>query len=50
MTSGDAIYYEQLVPPLLRAVHRSIRAGRLGMQQPGTYVVLNINSFDLETL
>ena len=35
VTSGDAIYYEQLVSPLLRAVHRSIRAGRLGLQQPG---------------
>ena len=40
VTSGDAIYYEQMVPPLLRAVHKSIRAGRLGMQQPGMYSVL----------
>ena len=34
-TSGDAIYYEQMVPPLLSTIHRSIRAGRLGLQQPG---------------
>ena len=44
VTSGDAIYYEQLVPPLLKSVHRSIRAGRLGLQQPGNiaYQILHI--------
>ena len=46
-TSGEAIYYEQMVPPLLSSVHKSIRAGRLGLQQPGRYfnffVVINMH-------
>lgn len=37
--SGDAVYYEQMVPVLLESVHKALRAGRLGLQQPGNHLL-----------
>ncbi len=37
--SGDGVYYEQMVPPLIQALHKALRAGRLGLQQPGNILI-----------
>ena len=36
---GDAVYYEQMVPPLLTALHKALRAGRLGSLLPGHHLL-----------
>ena len=36
---GDSVYYAQLTPPLLSALHKAHRAGRLGFLQPGSQLL-----------
>ena len=35
----DSVYYEQLIPPLINSVHHAVRAGKLGLQQAGNYLL-----------
>ena len=36
---GDSVYYAQLTPPLLSALHKAHRTGRLGLLQPGSQLI-----------
>lgn len=35
----DSVYYEQMIPPLIQAVHHAARAGKLGLQQAGNFLL-----------
>ena len=37
--SGDGIYYEQLIPPLVKQMHKALRSGQLGILHPGNHLL-----------
>ncbi|TRY77474.1 hypothetical protein TCAL_12639 [Tigriopus californicus] len=38
--SEDSVYYQQMIPSLIPAVHRANRAGRLGVLHVGSYLIV----------
>ena len=38
VVNSDSVYYEQLTPPLLTALHKAHRTGRLGFLQPASHL------------
>jgi hypothetical protein len=36
----DSVYYEQLIPPLIQSIHHAVRAGKLGLQQAGNFLLV----------
>ena len=37
--TGDGIYYEQLIPPLVKQMHKALRSGQLGILHPGSHLL-----------
>ena len=38
-TIGDGVYYDQMIPELVEQIHKSMRAGRLGILHPGSHLL-----------